>query len=166
MRRSDPGYRKAYYAKNRDKMCAARRAYYYAHRSEILVANKTDEAHERERLRSQKPHWRVKMLLNSARQRAKERGIECTLQESDIVIPESCPIFGTPFIRGGKVVGSPSIDRIDNKRGYTSDNIHVISKRANALKGDADPREIKRLAEYLCSMNRPAPSMELEGLWL
>jgi len=44
---------------------------------------------------------------------------------------------------------SPSIDRKDSKKGYTPDNIWVISNRANTLKNDATIQELELLVENL-----------------
>ena len=44
---------------------------------------------------------------------------------------------------------SPSLDRIDPNRGYTKDNIIVMSYRANRIKNDATKEEIKKLAEWI-----------------
>ena len=64
------------------------------------------------------------------------------LELSDIKIPSHCPILGIPLV---SVVGcgmgsikarnnSPSIDRIDNTKGYVKGNVTIISMRANDLK--------------------------------
>lgn len=44
---------------------------------------------------------------------------------------------------------SPSIDRIDAKRGYTKDNIWIISKRANSIKTNTTVQEIVTVANSL-----------------
>lgn len=43
---------------------------------------------------------------------------------------------------------SPSIDRIDNSKGYIPTNIVVISNRANLLKKDATLDELVAIAEF------------------
>jgi hypothetical protein len=40
-----------------------------------------------------------------------------------------------------------SIDRIDPSKGYTPDNVWLISQRANRIKNDATPEELKLIAE-------------------
>ena len=43
---------------------------------------------------------------------------------------------------------TPSIDRIDPKKGYVKDNIIVVSMRANRIKTDATVDEIRRVADF------------------
>jgi hypothetical protein len=43
---------------------------------------------------------------------------------------------------------SPSIDRLDSRKGYTPENIVVISHRANTIKGNATPEELRMIAKY------------------
>jgi hypothetical protein len=44
---------------------------------------------------------------------------------------------------------SPSIDRVDSSKGYTKDNIQVISHRANNLKNNATLEELRKLVTYV-----------------
>lgn len=109
-------------------------------------------AAERETQRRERT-WKVdaaQMLLNLSRQRAKKSNIEHTLEREDIKIPDVCPVFGFPLKRGkrNEWFASPSIDRIDNTKGYTPDNIIVVSRRANILKKDATIDELKQLAFF------------------
>jgi hypothetical protein len=45
-------------------------------------------------------------------------------------------------------MNAPSIDRIDNNKGYTKDNIMVISRRANILKKDATFDELITIGKF------------------
>lgn len=97
-----------------------------------------------------------KIILERARKRAKKYGWDFDLDESDIRIPEYCPILGLKLeVSTGKQGGahnSPSLDRIDPRRGYTKDNVMVISWRANSLKNDATFEEIKALYNFYRGM--------------
>jgi hypothetical protein len=104
-----------------------------------------------------------KKLLYLARKRANASGLECNLEIEDIVIPSHCPVFGTKFTgSAGKRqcprlnYTAPSLDRIDNTKGYVKGNVVVISVRANALKSDATPDELRALARYI-NEHLPAP---------
>ncbi len=99
-------------------------------------------------IKKRKPEAR---LYDKARNRAIARGLEFNLTPADIVIPEVCPILGIPLGRrlGEAHAGSPSLDRIDNSKGYIKENIWVISLRANRLKSDASIKELKQIVAAL-----------------
>ena len=92
-------------------------------------------------------------ILKNARYRAKVQGIPCTIQRDDIAIPATCPVLGVELQptrgRRGKRERSPSLDRIDAREGYVPGNVHVISMRANRIKNDATPAELRRVADWL-----------------
>ncbi len=96
-------------------------------------------------------------LLYAARQRANKFGLEFTLTVDDIVIPEVCPIRGIKITDGTGTgprnsslnSSSASLDRINNQRGYTPDNVRVISRRANLVKSNASPAELIRIIVYM-----------------
>lgn len=95
-------------------------------------------------------------IIQVAKQSAKKRGLDFNLEVSDIVIPEVCPIFNTPFeSRGGRNPQAPSIDRINSTIGYVKGNIQIISWRANFLKSNGTPEEFKLLSEYLNAKKGP-----------
>lgn len=104
--------------------------------------------------------WRLKyphkVLMNNARQRATKRGLEFTIEDKDVVIPIICPILGIPIvknvcitIRSGPHSNSPSLDRIDNTKGYIKGNVQVISHQANTMKGNASPEELIKFAQWI-----------------
>lgn len=87
----------------------------------------------------------TRIKLNSIRERARKKGLDFDLTKEDIVYPLICPILGIP-IKIGKFKNqdnNPSVDRIDNHKGYTRNNIRVISKRANSLKSNATIEELE-----------------------
>jgi hypothetical protein len=90
------------------------------------------------------------VLLSNAKQRAKKLNMEFSLTKEDIDIPDICPVFKFPLKRENKETWmcAPSIDRIDNTRGYVKDNIIIVSRRANILKKDATIEELIKLADY------------------
>lgn len=84
-------------------------------------------------------------MLTAAFSRASKLGLEFNLTKNDIVIPKVCPLLGIPLVnckgRGGRC--SPSLDRINNLKGYTRENVWVISQRANLLKSDMTLEQFK-----------------------
>jgi hypothetical protein len=92
----------------------------------------------------------VSAIWSRAKYRAKQRGLEFTIEQKDIIIPDKCPLLGIDIIPKSKDrIHSPSLDRKDSKKGYTPDNIWVVSSRANTLKNDASLQELELLVENL-----------------
>tara|TARA_R100001509_G_scaffold138169_1_gene92263 strand:+ start:17 stop:394 length:378 start_codon:yes stop_codon:yes gene_type:complete len=88
-------------------------------------------------------------MLRKARNRAKKRNIYFNLTLNDFHIGEKCPILGTPFKVGlDNWQNSPSLDRIDNRRGYEKGNVIVVCMMANSIKNQATPSQIKKVADF------------------
>lgn len=90
-------------------------------------------------------------LFNTVKARAKLTNLDFDLEMGDLVIPDSCPVLGIPIFHGDGTHSnhSPSVDRFDNNKGYTKDNIKVISRRANCLKNDATIDELEAIVKYM-----------------
>lgn len=104
---------------------------------------------------TQKRESRLRNFIHSmwkaAKKRAKERGLDFNIEESDIVIPKICPILEVPLEFGTKdnYNYSPSLDRIDNTKGYIKGNIQVISKKANTMKNSATLQELQTFCKNI-----------------
>jgi hypothetical protein len=96
---------------------------------------------------------RYKMFHN-AQHRAKRKGIPFTITIDDIIIPETCPLLGIPLVSTNdkRDPRNPSLDQKDPGKGYTPDNIWVVSSRANTLKWDASLQELQTLVENLARL--------------
>jgi actin-related protein len=91
-------------------------------------------------------------LLREAKRRAVKNGLPFDLDISDIVIPCVCPVLGIPIKRDGNPQNknnSPSLDRLDNAKGYVKGNVRVISWRANHIKNDSTLEELRKVLEYV-----------------
>ena len=85
-------------------------------------------------------------MWTNARGRYKRKNLDFNISIEDIIIPEKCPILGISlFFSNDKTYNTPSLDRIDNTKGYVKDNIRVVSLRANFLKSDSTFEEIETL---------------------
>ena len=91
------------------------------------------------------------VLYTTAKTRAAKRGLEFTIQLSDVVIPERCPILKClfNFKQGiGRKNDGPSLDRIDPSKGYIPGNIQVISDLANRMKSNATTSQLRTFGEW------------------
>lgn len=91
------------------------------------------------------------MMWYAAKCRAKLKSLPFDITPDDIKIPQTCPILGIPITQsnnGHFNHNSPSIDRIHSNKGYTKDNILVISFRANSIKKDATVEELRKIYEF------------------
>lgn len=82
----------------------------------------------------------IKMqLFKRAKERATRDNIEFSIDIEDIIVPKFCPILGIELkVSVGKANdASPSLDKIDPKKGYVKGNIMVISRMANIMKAHA-----------------------------
>ena len=139
--KNHPNANKERYARDKDKMLL---------RTKIWSEKNKEKIKEQrfERYTNNIP----KILLRASLHRAKIKGMEHTLKVEDIKIPEICPVLGIPISHqrtgGTPHPNSPSIDRIDNTKGYTKDNIIIVSRRANVLKNDASLEELKKIVTF------------------
>jgi len=83
---------------------------------------------------------------------SKRKDLPFDLDESDLIIPEFCPVLGIPIFfedGNGPKSHSPSIDRLIPSKGYVKGNIHVISRKANRIKNDATLDELEKVYKWL-----------------
>lgn len=88
---------------------------------------------------------RYRLWANVKHRATVVKEIEFNLKPLDIPnIPDFCPILGIEIKKDNRVVAdnSPSLDRIDPKKGYIKGNIRIISNRANRIKSDANYKEL------------------------
>jgi hypothetical protein len=93
--------------------------------------------------------WAIKKLVSEASRRAKAKGLAFDISIDRLHAPERCPIFGVNLVYQAdkqRLPNSASLDRIDNNKGYTHDNVWIISWRANQIKTDAAPHELRAVA--------------------
>lgn len=137
-------YFKGYYEKNKDRLNARRKEKYKQARLDgkpvpTLYRNSSSKSYTYE--------WR---MWYQAGLRAKERNLPYDLELTDIVIPEVCPLLGVSLVRDfSDRSASPSLDRVDPKKGYVKGNVRVISMKANRMKQDVTLEFAKALIKYL-----------------
>jgi hypothetical protein len=60
-------------------------------------------------------------------------------------------VFGIPITKGiGRLSdNSPSLNRIDNDKGYVKGNVEILSNRANRLINDGTLEEFRKIVAYI-----------------
>jgi transcription elongation factor Elf1 len=128
---------------------------YQAQRREANKDQFAEYSREYQRNRRKDFDYRLQMLINASKQRARLNDREHDINVDDIkaIYPADncCPIFGLKleFNGAGFRDSSPSIDRVDSTKGYTRDNIQIISWKANRIKGAASLQDLEMLVAYL-----------------
>src|SRR6516165_1345815 len=103
------------------------------------------------------PHREIMKLARRIRKSACKRGTkynawEFTITEEDLDWPTHCPVL--PWIElhyPGRYRNDPagaSLDRIDHQKGYVPGNVRVIGLRANLIRKDITPEELRALADF------------------
>jgi hypothetical protein len=92
-------------------------------------------------------------MYRRAKHRAQVQGITFTITVEDITIPSVRPVLGIPIYvtkgRPGGFNSSPSLDQINPGKGYTPDNIMVMSQLANAMKANALPEQLLAFSKWI-----------------
>jgi hypothetical protein len=138
-------YNKEYYKKNKQKILDRSSKRYKDNRIQILQQHKI--SHKKRDIKE--------LLIERAKQRAKKNNIPFNITKEDIILPKKCPVLGIKLSRnvGGKTANSNSysIDKIIPSKGYVKGNIQVISYKANAMKNNANNKELIRFANWILS---------------
>ena len=94
-----------------------------------------------------------KELYAKLKSSAKKRNIQFELTVQDLYqidFPITCPVLGIPlhWNIGEAKEDSYSFDRIDSTKGYTFDNLEIISLKANRAKNNLNEAEMKKFCLY------------------
>lgn len=166
-----------------------RRAYKTQHREEIRLA--AFEYNNRPEVKERKSNWArkhynitqltreqyIRKMWRNAKSRAEKEGLPFNIEESDIIIPDKCPILNTELILNKNYKHSnpehtPSLDKINPILGYTKGNVRVISFKANTMKNSATLEELKLFCSNIFNyinfkiedIVRPSENLESEEL--
>jgi hypothetical protein len=93
-------------------------------------------------------------LFNSANVRIKELKRETNITSEDIILVNKCPYLDIELCYTNTIASynSPSLDRIDNSKGYLKDNIQVISFLANTMKASASKEQLLKFSKNVIKM--------------
>lgn len=142
---------RTYRAVNADKVRANANNY----RKQKLLTDPIYRAKVNAGQRSRYERYAIDRMLRNAKVRANKNGLDFTLNPDNLVIPDICPILQIPLFTGtkGDYSNSPSLDRIDNTKGYVDGNVAIISSLANSMKNCATIEQLqtfaKNIGEYI-----------------
>lgn len=129
---------------NHSKRGKSKKHKYYLERKDMISER------SQQRCKKLKQENAAKYIFQNAKIRAKRYGHEFTIDLSDVVVPSTCPVLHIPLVfTEAKSNNTPSLDRIDNTKGYVPGNVQVISWRANYMKRDMSPLDIELLYNYI-----------------
>lgn len=144
------------YEKNKEKRKRQAKEYYEANKEKAYENNKNWKRNNPEIHKKSQRDWEARhpeyYIINNARRRAKMFNVPFELKRTDIVVPDICPVLGIPIFRGkdGKSSdNSPSLDRIIPQKGYTKDNVRIISAKANRWKNEMTLDDALKIVAYL-----------------
>lgn len=85
---------------------------------------------------------------------AKKRKIHFDITEEELrsKFTKNCPIYGNELKFFSNSDWSPSVDRIDSRKGYTKNNIIIVSKKANVLKNGCSVDDLRLLYNFYSSI--------------
>lgn len=99
-------------------------------------------------------YW-ARVALQNYKKTAKKKNFDFDLDKEWIIsnIKDRCPALGIKLelpdgSRNYSVANSISVDRIDNKIGYTKDNCVIVSRRANLMKNDGTLNEMIKITDF------------------
>ncbi len=144
-RKEEMKNREGYYVTEEHRECTKCHSIFVRTSNTVTICNECNS----KRVKSESSETR---MHRRAKSRAKEFGREFNIDVSDIIIPTHCPILGIPLeiqSKSGGTINSPSLDRIDSSKGYTKDNIQVISRLANQMKANADREQMLNFANWV-----------------
>lgn len=78
-------------------------------------------------------------MIRRVKHGSKRRNLEFNLDYTDIDLPKTCPLLNVTLNYTGNFQDPfyPTVDRLDNNKGYIKGNVWVISRLANTMKNCA-----------------------------
>ena len=153
-------YYKEYNQRPENKECRRE----YNQRPEVMERkreyNKRPEVKERLRQRKdnfERPYFShaFKRAKKRAREKFPDKLFNITIDYLEEIFPHKdrrCPVLNIQFKRNSRGKGptsnSPSLDRIDNDKGYEIGNMVWVCDRVNTIKSNSTPNEIIKIGEF------------------
>ena len=158
-------YNNQYYLLTKEQKKEQRKEYYLQHKEkydQYTIQWKKDNPEKVQQyyIQSKYSSWN-----SCIKQRANKLNVPFDLTPECLrsITPEVCPILGLILEsnRGKRIGGtspnSPSVDRLVPSLGYVQTNVIVVSHRANMLRSNATPTELRLIADYYESLLGTSP---------
>ncbi|HEX3430494.1 MAG TPA: hypothetical protein VHT03_06365 [Rhizomicrobium sp.] len=86
-----------------------------------------------------------------AQRAARDMGLPFTIKLADLPIPPRCPALGLELIPGRpkRDPHKPCLILLDPARGYVPGNVRIVSAAAAALRGIAEPADLRAVADFI-----------------
>jgi len=133
------------------------RTWYGTHKDQALA---TQKRHKEKQKQTNPIKARAQAAYSDCRKRAIKHSMAFDLSPESILkimqTTKTCLYLGweLSFDTGLKNKTLASVDRIDSSKGYTLDNIQVISYLANLMKSSATPEELLLFASGILKINK------------
>lgn len=102
------------------------------------------------------PEGRMAFLITKSKERAKEAGLEHSIELADLTWNSTCPYLGiqlTHELGKGQLLSNASLDRIDSTKGYVPGNVQIISRMANTMKSSASMDQLLTFARSVIEIH-------------
>ena len=155
--------RMEYYEKNKEAIAAYYKEYREKNKEAIAANNKEYYVKQ---ITNMDNHSFFLRRYQVYRRKSKNLNMDFNIDASYLkeIFPtdKKCPVLGLPFKVGyeGGISNSPSLDRIDNSKGYIKGNVVWVSMLANTIKTSATPEQIIRVGEFYKQLDGDNPFME------
>ena len=111
----------------------------------------------------------ARILIGVSKQRARRDNLLHSLDKGWIAeqLKEGCPVFKVPFDSTGSrqrfTPFAASIDRYDSSKGYTKDNVFVISLLANMIKTSATTAQVRAVYKWMKQIDIQNEKLQVES---
>lgn len=96
---------------------------------------------------------KIHRKFRNSKTNARRRGIDFSISREDytrLFNDTTCAVTGRRLVLGHPSEElRPTIDRVDNTKGYEIGNVQIVSERMNRIKNDSTVRELELIVKYM-----------------
>ena len=99
---------------------------------------------------------RTRLIVDTRKRNLNNVTVELTPKDILDLIPKDlkCPVYKVPFVFNTNSPWNLSIDRIDNNKSYTKDNVVEVSVKVNTIKNTATSKELYKIADFYYELEK------------